>query len=817
LKTFLLQQVSSQRQVEMSLPNTVFPKTVLEVVGPRSLAGKGGAAARARSQSKPSLPSRIAVVGNYLPRHCGIATFTTDLCEAISAEYGTARLLALPVNDTEAGYDYPARVRWSLAQDDVGSYEEAARFLNFNNIDMVCLQHEYGIFGGPAGSHILHLLRGLKMPVVTTLHTVLREPDPNQLRVMEEIAAISDRLIVMSQLSSQFLQEIFKVPGSKIDMVPHGVPDLPFLDPNFYKDRFGVEGKAVLLTFGLLSPNKGIENVIQALPKILSRHKNVVYIVAGATHPHILRREGDKYRASLQALAKEEGVGSQVIFYDRFATPEEMAEFIGAADIYITPYRHEAQVVSGTLAYALGAGKAIISTPYWHALELLDDRRGALVPFQNPDAIALKTIELLDTPALRHAMRKRAYLFAREMIWKRVAQGYMGSFARVRSDRMETPRVQFLARATEKLLNQLPELKLNHVNALTDDTGMLQHAIFTIPNRAEGYTTDDNARALILAVLLDQLGIGEAGTGVSEKSALLNPDWAFRYLAFLEHAFNAKKKRFRNFLAYDHRWMEEQGSEDSHGRALWALGTVLGRSANHGLRGAAGRLFEFSLPATVEFRSPRAWAYTLLGIQEYLHSYPGDRDAQRVRFALARRLVEMYESVRRPDWKWFEDIVAYGNARLPQALLLVGSACGDERMVSAGLEALDWLMEAQRCPTDGHFVPIGSEGFYRRDGEQARFDQQPIEGAGAVSACLQAYRVTGNSRWRNEAWSAFNWFLGDNDLQVALYDSVTGGCRDGLHPDRANENQGAESTLSFLIALVEIRSQQESEAKEISL
>jgi glycosyltransferase involved in cell wall biosynthesis len=394
-------------------------------------------------QSGAGLPSRIAVVGNYLPRQCGIATFTTDLCEAISTECGAARLFAVPVNDTESGYAYPARVRLALAQDDLSSYEQAADFLNFTNFDLVCLQHEYGIFGGPAGSHILALLRRLKMPVITTLHTVLREPSPDQRRVMEEIAALSDRLIVMSELSSQFLQEIFKVPGSKIDMVPHGVPDLPFLDPNFYKDRFGVEGKAVLLTFGLLSPNKGIENVIQALPHILSKHKNVVYMVAGATHPHILRREGDHYRAHLQALAKEIGVESNVIFHNRFVSPQEMVEFIGAADIYITPYRHEEQVVSGTLAYALGAGKAIISTPYWHAIELLDDRRGALVPFQSPDAIARKTVELLDTPAIRHAMRKRAYLYAREMVWKKVAQGYMASFGQARTDRMREPRVMF--------------------------------------------------------------------------------------------------------------------------------------------------------------------------------------------------------------------------------------------------------------------------------------------------------------------------------------------------------------------------------------
>jgi glycosyltransferase involved in cell wall biosynthesis len=825
-----LQQLFTPEAGKMAMPITVFPNRALEIVSPRPLLLEVTAPPRPRLQAKTSLPSRIAVIGNHLPRQCGIATFTTDLCAAIASEYGTARLLALPVNDTEEGYDYPARVRWSLSQDELKSYQEAAEFLNFNNIDMVCLQHEYGIFGGPAGSHILQLLRHLKMPVVTTLHTVLREPNPDQLMVMEEIAELSDRLIVMSQLSSQILQEVFKIPGSKIDMVPHGVPDLPFLDPNFYKDRFGVEGKAVLLTFGLLSPNKGIENVIQALPQILARHKNVVYIVAGATHPHILRREGDEYRASLQALAKAVGVESQVIFHNRFVAPEEMVEFIGAADIYITPYRHEAQVVSGTLAYALGAGKAIISTPYWHAIELLDDRRGALVPFQNPDAIAQKTIELLDTPAIRHAMRKRAYQFAREMVWKRVAQGYMESFSRVRSDRMETPRVQFSARTIPKALNQMTTLKLDHLHRLTDDTGMLQHAIFSVPNRGEGYTTDDNARALILAVLLEQMEKKQfeetappadpatdsvSNSESNSESNSVNQDSACRYLSFLEHAFNAGKGRFRNFLGYDRRWSEAEGSEDSHGRALWALGTVLGRSKDEGLRCAAGRLFEFSLPAVVEFYSPRACAYGLLGIQEYLDSYAGDRDAQKVRSVLAGRLLDMYDSIRRADWKWFEDVVAYGNARLPQAMLRVGSACADDRMISAGLEALDWLMETQHCETHGHFVPIGSQGFYRQGGEKARFDQQPIEAAGAVSACLQAYRLTGERRWRNQAWSAFNWFLGDNDLQVPLYDSVTGGCRDGLHPDRANQNQGAESTLSFLMALLEMRSLHEDEQMEI--
>jgi hypothetical protein len=467
------------------------------------------------------------------------------------------------------------------------------------------------------------------------------------------------------------------VPGEKIDLVPHGVPDLPFLDPNFHKDKFGVEGKAVLLTFGLLSPNKGIENVIQALPRILSKHSNVVYIVTGATHPHVLRRDGEQYRNSLQDLAKKLGVESQVIFHNRFVSPEELVEFIGVADIYITPYRTEAQVVSGTLAYALGAGKAIISTPYWHAIELLDGGRGALVPFASPDAIAQKTLELLDTPAIRHAMRKRAYLYAREMVWKKAAQGYMGSFERARTERMRNPRVEFSAQGAAVSLEKLPVVKLDHLKRLTDDTGILQHAIFSVPNYNEGYTTDDNARALILAVMLEQLG-----ASVPSKTASL----ASRYLAFLEHAFNPKPGRFKNFLNYDRHWIEKIGSEDSHGRALWALGSVLGRSTNQGLRGAAGRLFEFALPVTMSFNSPRAWAFTILGIQEYLTSFPGDRDAQKLRSVLGTRLLEMYESIKTPSWKWFENVVAYSNARLPQALLLAGASSADERMISAGLE-----------------------------------------------------------------------------------------------------------------------------------
>jgi glycosyltransferase involved in cell wall biosynthesis len=792
----------------MSLPKTIPLTETVELMDSASLELEEKTIELTLASLRPVLPGRIAVVGNYLPRHCGIATFTTDLCDALHSEYGAAELLALPVNDTEEGYTYPARVRFELSEDNLASYRQAADFLNFSRIDLVCLQHEYGIYGGRAGGHILELLRRLQMPVATTLHTVLRDPNPDQRAVMEEIAALSDRMIVMSRHSAEILQEVFHVPSDKIDLIPHGIPDLPFTDPNFYKDGFGTEGKDVLLTFGLLSPNKGIENVIQALPKILSHHSNVVYMVSGATHPHILRREGDKYRDYLQNLAKGLGVESNVIFRNRFVTPREMVELIGAADIYLTPYKHKAQVVSGTLAYALSAGKAIISTPYLHAIELLDDERGTLVPFDDPEAIAAKTIELLDDDTARHAMRKRAYLYARDMVWNRVAQKYMKSFERIYNERLRNPRATFLAQNTEKTLDRLPSIKLDHLVRMTDQTGIVEHAVFVVPNYPEGYTTDDNARALIVAILLEEYGAG-APTGAA--------DLASRYLAFLWLAFDPTTKRFRNCLSYERQWQEREGSEDSHGRALWGLGTVLGRSKNAGWRGAAGRMFELAVPAAIEFKSPRACAFALLGLQEYLDSFPGDRAALNASDTLANRLLNSYRYNRSDEWKWFENELAYSNARLPQALIRAGVRAANEEMVSAGLESLDWLVTIQRCEVKGHFVPIGSQGFHSKNTEKARFDQQPVEACAVVSACLEGYRATGKGRWRKKAWSAFNWFLGDNDLQIALYDPTTGGCRDGLHPDRANENQGAESTLSFLMALLEMRRMEEADGTENKL
>src|SRR6266849_2477380 len=665
--------------------------------------------------------NRVAFIGNYLPRQCGIATFTTDLCEAFAAEYYKTTCIAVPVNDTAAGYPYPSRVRFELTEQDIDSYRRAADFLNINNVDLVCLQHEYGIFGGRAGSHILALLREVRMPIVTTLHTILREPDPDQRRVLEEVAGLSDRVVVMSQRGVEFLHEIYGVPRDKIDVIQH---------------------------------------------------------------------DGETYRLSLQRLAQEKGVEGQVIFYNRFVSLEELVEFIGAADIYITPYLNAAQITSGTLAYTVGAGKAVISTPYWYAEEMLAEERGVLVPFADPAALAEQVIALLDNESDRHAMRKRAYLFGRDMIWPQVARRYRESFDRARAERRH---FDFTVKPLDKRPEELPSLKLDHLHNMTDTTGMLQHALFTVPNYSEGYTTDDNARALMVGALLEELGNRDA-------SAL-----ASRYLAFISYAFNPETGRFRNFMDYQHNWLEASGSDGSHGRALWALGTVLGRSNTAALQSMAGRLFEQALPKILKTTSPRAWAFALIGIHEYLRRFEGDRRADLVRQQLAGRLLELYQTNNSEKWHWFEDRLAYCNAALPHAMLLCGQWIPNDAMAAAGMESLTWLTDVQRAKKGGHFVPIGSNGFYRKGGKRARFDQQPVEAQATVSACLEAQRITGDTRWRKEAGRAFDWFSGRNDLNLPVYDPTTGGCRDGLHPDRANENQGAESTLAYLHALLELR------------
>jgi glycosyltransferase involved in cell wall biosynthesis len=704
----------------------------------------------------PSAIRKIAFLADYLPRKCGIATFTTDLRCAVAAEFPAMQCLVVPVNDRE-GYAYPAEVRFEIAEQDLPSYLRAADFLNITDVDVVCVEHEFGIFGGPSGSHLLALLRDLRMPIVTTLHTILREPNTEQRRVMRELVQLSTRLVVMTKLGRELLRDVYQAPAAKIDLIPHGIPDMPFADPNYFKDEFLVAGKRVLLTFGLLSPNKGIEYSLRALPDIIREFPNVVYIVLGQTHPNLLRDEGEAYRLSLERLAKDLGVQKHVVFFNRFVELEELMRFIGAADIYLTPYLTESQITSGTLAYAFGAGNAVVSTPYWHAKELLTEERGRLVPFRDSASIASAVVELLRDEPLRHSMRKNAYLLGREMVWSRVAQFYVKSFEQARQDHSFIGRKSSPIKTLDEQPGQLPALKLDHLFRMSDSTGIFQHASFTVPNFAEGYCTDDNARALVLAVMLQKLGRG----------SLHITACAATYAAFLNHAFDRSSRRFRNFMSFDRRWLEEVGSEDCHGHALWALGLCVAQAGQDSFQMLAADMFEQALPVAAEFTSPRAWAFALIGIYEYLSRLGGDRRANQIRESLNAKLMQRYADAATGDWQWFEETVSYSNAKLPHALILSGRYMEDTMMLETGLKALRWLVKVQTSAT-GSFRPIGSSGFYRREQERALFDQQPIEAQVTVSACIEAYHATADMFWVTEAYRAFEWFLGRNDLGLAL-------------------------------------------------
>jgi len=740
-------------------------------------------------------PDRIAFLGDYVPRLCGIATFTHDLCEAVAGEVPGSECIVGAVNDRVEGYKYPPRVRFEIDEKDLASYRRAADFLNFNNADMLCVQHEFGIYGGTAGSHVLALLKEVRMPVVTTLHTVLRDPNPAQRKVMDELLRRSDRVVVMARKGAEILHETYGVPDEKVDIIPHGIPDIRFLSSSSFKTQLGVEGRMVLLTFGLLGPGKGIEHVIEALPEIVRRHPNVVYLVLGATHPQLVAREGERYRLSLERLAENRGVKEHVIFYNRFVSLDDLKEFIGATDIYLTPYLNEAQITSGTLAYVFGAGKAVVSTPYWHAQELLADDRGVLVAFRDPASISEGVCGLLDDPVRLDKIRHDAWQMGREMIWPAVARNYLESFQRARADRKATPRAAFAGWTLASRPYDLPPARLDHIVRMSDGTGIFQHAIFNVPNFHEGYCADDNARAYILCNLLDELADRPPAENLDPLST--------SYLAFLHAAFNPHTGRFRNFMSHGRQWLEETGSEDSHARALWALGTGAGRSRKEGHRRLSALIFDHGLPVVLAFNSPRAWAFALLGIHEYLRRFDKNTTVISAREILTRKLITLWNHCATDHWPWFEPCATYDNARLSQALILSGQWMPNGEALEIGLKSLRWLASIQTTQA-GHFRPIGSNGFYARDGARADYDQQPVEAQAMVSACLEAFRATQDDSWLREARRAFEWFLGRNDLGLPLYDSSTGGCSDGLHHDRINENQGAESSLAFHLSLAEM-------------
>ncbi|MEX2672042.1 MAG: glycosyltransferase family 4 protein [Phycisphaeraceae bacterium] len=731
-----------------------------------------------------------------MPRRCGIGTFSSDLAEALAATAPHLSTWAVAMNDRPEGYRYPPRVWFEINQSRLGEYRLAADYLNMSHIDVVSLQHEYGLFGGAAGRYVLELLRRLRMPVVTTLHTVLKEPDDSQREVLKQLADVSSRLVVMADRAHEFLTDIYKIPREKIQLIPHGIPDVPFVDPNYFKDQFGVEGKKVALTFGLLSPNKGIENMVEALPQIVAKHPDLVYIVLGATHPGVMAHNGEDYRLSLKQRARELGVQDHLEFVNKFVEAEELLEFLGAADVYVTPYLNEAQITSGTLAYALGTGKATVSTPYWYAQEMLANDRGILVPFKDPQALAEGVIRLFDNETERHAMRKRAYQYTRQMRWAEVAGQYLDLFTQVRDEQRKHPRP---ASGTPRKLRRhdgsdLSEIKLDHLFTLTDDVGVFRQAKFTVPDRHAGYATDDNARALVTLLLAQDHVRYSTGPSLDQSVG--------RCLSFLDHALDARTGRFRAVMRFDRTWHgDDEHSEDVHARTIWALGEAVARCQVRGYMTLAANLFQRGLDACDAFEHPLAWADALIGIHAYLRRFSGDTHARRVREGLAERMLERFHGNIGDDWVWPTNQVTYTAARLPHALLLSGRWMFNDEMIQTALRSLDWLWSVQ-VGANGQFAPVGTEGYFPRGGAKARFAQQPIEGYVTLDACLEAFRVTDEQRWLDRAGRCLSWFLGDNDLRLPLYDHTTGGCHDALLAHGLHENQSAQATLAWLLSLL---------------
>jgi glycosyltransferase involved in cell wall biosynthesis len=736
---------------------------------------------------------RFAFIGNSLPRRCGIATFTTDLQQAIAAACGTSDSAIVAMTDDGRQYDYPAVVRRQIEDQKLHEYGRAAGFLNAGQFDVACLQHEFGIFGGEAGSYIMTLLSRLKMPIVATLHTVLAEPSPVQRHVLRGIVDVATTVVVMAEKGRELLETEYGVPAEKIEVIPHGIPDCAFVVPDAAKARRGFAGKPVILTFGLLSPNKGIEVMIEAMPAILQRCANATYVVLGATHPHLVRREGEVYRESLQARVHALGIDDHVVFLDQFVDQATLIDFISMCDVYVTPYLKEAQMTSGTLAYSFGMGKAVVSTAYWHARELLADGRGVLVPFGQAEAIGAEIAALLTDDVRRDAMRERAYAYSRSMTWARTAERYVAVFEHAVSKHRRNAISRHTASRTVHESPTPPEMQLGHLMSMCDNTGLFQHAVHAVPDRAHGYCVDDNARGLLVASVLNVPGeqrLPEALTG--------------RFAAFVQHAWNADAGRFRNFMSFDRRWLEEIGSEDSHGRTLWALGECARNDANPSRRRWAAALFAEAASRAESFRSPRAWAFTLLGLDACSTALRDDSRGVELQHRLAARLMSILSAVETTEWVWFEEELAYDNARLPQALLVTGMSTGTSAYVAAGLRTLRWLMTLQTTEA-GLFRPVGSQSFGEKRRHPRAFDQQPLEATATISACLAAWRADGDPEWKADAQRAFAWFLGSNDLSSPLVDLETGSCCDGLHPGRTNENRGGESVVSYLLGLAEIR------------
>ena len=735
----------------------------------------------------------LALVGTYQPRQCGIATFTQDLRNSIASVVGSNNTRVIAIDDLPGAYAYNEEVTLNLPQQSRRDYRLAADLLNVNQIDCVVVQHEYGIFGGENGKYILDMVHRLRMPVITTLHTLLTHPSPGERDIMCEIVDQSARVVVMTERGRDILTQTYGVADAKIALIPHGVHEQSFSDPHFYAEQLGLQGKRVLLTFGLMGPGKGLETALRALPAIVEAHPNTVYLIVGATHPHVLRREGTQYRQSLEALATSLGVRDHVQFHERFVSVEELSVFLGVADVYVMPYPNLQQVTSGTLAYAIGAGKAVVSTPFWHAQELLADGRGRLFPFNDYDALSTCVIELLGDDDQRNAIRRRAYQHSRDMLWCNIGKKYVELAQQVLYERHQGVDRQLTVPHTLTALSLENEPSLDHILRISDDCGMLQHARFALPDRHHGYCIDDNARALIGTI--DYYRLRE------DQRCLPLID---RYLAFIAHALNESSGRFRNFMDYQRNWQEEAGSEDSHGRAMWSLGHCVKYAPQESQRLVAYQLFKLASKAVESFRSPRAWAFTLLGLKRFNDQIGIDLEVTNHLRSLATRLHSWHLAGQTEQWPWPEPLLTYDNARIAQALIECGETLDDTTMKEEGIATLNWIVNLQ-VNSSGVVSLVGNQGWASSDGTRARFDQQPLEAAAVIDACEAAYGVSADDQWFDSAKSFYLWFLGANDLSLALRDAVSGGCADGLHATGVNYNQGAESSLACFMGTLAIQ------------
>lgn len=733
---------------------------------------------------------KIAYISTYLPRECGIATFNANVCRAIFAnlqpqgETWEQSGFGVAINDSESltEYEYPEEVKCIIRQERQKDYIRAATFINTSDADVCLLEHEFGIFGGESGIYILPLLHRLEKPIVTVLHTILKEPSFTQKIIIQEIARRSAKLIVMSRRGIEFLTSIYQIDPEKIQYIEHGVPDLeaPAVNPLHAISPF--RNKRVLFSFGLLSRNKGLETVIRALPAIVDSHPEVVYVVLGNTHPGVLRSSGEGYREQLKLLAIQLKVDKHLVFINKFVSEAELINYLTAAAIYITPYTNEAQITSGTLSYAVGAGAAVVSTPYWHAQELLADKRGRLFAFKDAEALAETINDLLDHPEKLQELQQNAYQYGKHLRWPTIGAQYLQEI------RQAAGQVEAIGREIHQIVDPelIPEFSLAHVRRLTDDTGIVQHAKYGIPNLKEGYCLDDNARALIMALMAYE-------RNKSQEALDLLPI----YLSYI-HYLQREDGNFRNFLSFTRQYLDEVGSEDSFGRTIWALGYLINCAPNNSYREFAGELFFRAVPHFQDLHHLRGIGNAIIGICYYLKAHPEDEGMGKQLNQLTASLLGAYQIHKTDEWYWFEEKLTYDNAILPLALLHSCEITGDELTRHIAMESLDFLDRLSF--RTGFLSPVGNEGWYRQGGQIPLFDQQAIETMAMVLMYLQAYRITHQPRFIEKMFRSYQWFLGENILRVPLYDQETKGCCDGLQQTAINRNQGAESTLAYLIS-----------------